>query len=193
MVSNSIDVASAGARKGDLRIKTVVLGIAAIGTIAAGALSAQGATAIKTDASWGRTARVLAPTASATTVTGNKGTVYQVPGNVYTIPESAGKTAGSNLFHSFESFSVGQGDAAVFTTRTPSLTNVISRVSGLSATSIEGLLALQPAPGSHPNFFLINPNGITFSAGAQVDVPAAFHATTAKQLNFANEIQRDDI
>ena len=132
-----------------LRIKRTALSVAAIGAVlSAGLASAQGPTVIKTDTSWGRSARTLPPTPNVTTVRGSKGTVYTVPGKVFTIPESAGKTAGTNLFHSFDTFNIGQGDAAVFTTNTASLTNVISRVTGNAPSFIEGLLALQPAAGS---------------------------------------------
>ncbi len=148
-------------------------------------VTAQTVTTIRTDTSWDRTAQTLTPSSSNTVVTGNRGATYAIPGNVYTIAEAQGRLAGANLFHSFESFSIGSGDAAVFTTTTPTLNNVISRVSGISPTTINGLLALVPAAGSNPNFFFVNPNGITFGAGAQVDVPAAFHVSTANNLNFA--------
>jgi filamentous hemagglutinin family protein len=146
---------------------------------------AQNPTVIRTDASWGRTPGSLSPSASNATVVGNRGS-YLVPGNVYVITEAQGRLAGANLLHSFESFSVGAKDAAVFTTTTPSLQNVVSRVSGGSASTINGLLALVPAAGSAPNFFFINPNGVTFGASAQVDVPASFHVSTANNLKFAD-------
>jgi filamentous hemagglutinin family protein len=152
------------------------------GSLLAGAVCAQ--TTITTDSSWGRTPATLTPSASATAVVGNRGTSYAIPGNVYTIPESQGKLAGANLFHSFQSFSVGSGDAAVFTTTTPTLNNVVSRVSGASSTQIHGLLALLPQNGGAPNFFFINPAGVTFGAGAMVDVPAALHVSTANDLRF---------
>src|SRR4051812_16736122 len=165
-----------GCRRASMRaITSAAIGLA----LASDMVAAQSVTTIKTDASWGRTAQTLNPSATNTAVAGNRGATYAIPGNVYTIAEAQGKLAGSNLFHSFETFSVGSGDAAVFTTTTPTLNNVISRVSGNSPTTINGLLALVPAAGSNPNFFFVNPNGITFGAGAQVDVPAAFHVSTA--------------
>ena len=165
-----------GARPGWIAIAILSVGVT-------DGASAQAQTAIKTDASWGRTAQTLAPGASATSFLASSGATLSVPGNLYTIPQTLGQKAGANLFHSFESFRVGTGDAALFTT-TESFNNVISRVSGSSATTINGILALQPAAGSKPNFFFINPNGIAFGAGAQVDVPAAFHVSTANELRF---------
>jgi filamentous hemagglutinin family protein len=164
-----------------MRVHIGSLILLAFGT--SGSVHAQG-TVIKTDASWARTPSAIAPSAGASTVFANNG-VYGVSGNVYTIPQTIGKAAGANLFHSFENFRVGSGDAALFTT-TSNFNNVISRVSGSSATSINGLLALLPAAGMRPNFFFINPNGITFGAGAQVDVPAGLHVSTANQLRFAD-------
>jgi filamentous hemagglutinin family protein len=155
-----------------------------VGAVFAGALGAQ--TEIQIDSSWGRTPAKLAPTASATTVVGNAGKAYTVPGGLYSIREADGKVAGRNLFHSFQSFSVGAGDAAVFTTATSTLQNVISRVSGSSPTRLDGLLMLKPENGGAPNFFFLNPAGISFGAGAQVDVPGAFHASTANRLRFSD-------
>jgi filamentous hemagglutinin family protein len=142
-------------------------------------------TSIKTDASWARTPATLSPVISNVVVPGNGGQTHPVPGNVYVIPQNLGRTAGSNLFHSFDTFNVGSGDAAIFTT-TSNLGNVISRISGSSRSAINGLLELLPAAGTRPNFFFINPNGITFSAGAQIDVPAALHVSTANNLRFAD-------
>jgi len=125
------------------------------------------AQSIKTDASWGRTAQTL---------TGPK----------YDIPQAMGKLAGNNLFHSFETFNIKTNESAVFSTTTASLQNVISRVSGGSASSINGLLQLTPAAGSAPNFFFINPAGVTFGDGALIDVQGAFHVSTANSLKFAD-------
>jgi filamentous hemagglutinin family protein len=146
---------------------------------------AQTHTVIKTDNNWGRTARTLLPSSGAASIVGNGGTTHQITGNVFTIPENLGKSAGQNLFHSFERFNVGAGDAALFTT-TNAYVNVITRISGLSPSTINGLLMLQPAAGTRPNFFFINPNGVTFGQGAQIDVPAAFYVSTADRLEFKN-------
>jgi len=129
-----------------------------------GAVLAQ---SIKTDASWSRTAQTLA-------------------GPKYDIPQVMGKLAGNNLFHSFETFNVKTGESAVFSTTTATLQNVISRVSGGSASSINGKLQLVPATGSAPNFYFINPAGVTFGAGASVDVPGAFHVSTANHLKLSD-------
>lgn len=117
---------------------------------------------------------------------GSWGRVPQSFSGQFTIPESLGRRAGDNLFHSFSRFGIASGESATFTTSTPTLANVIARVSGSEASVLDGPLRLNAAGGSAPNFFLVNPNGITFGAGARVNVPAAFHASTAQELRFAD-------
>ena len=102
----------------------------------------------------------------------------------YTIPQTLGKLAGNNLFHSFQTFNLASGEAANFSTTSPTLANVISRVTGGELSQINGTLRLTAAGGATPAFFFINPAGITFGAGASVDVPGAFHVSTANYLKF---------
>lgn len=141
-----------------------------------GASPAWGASTIVRDGSVGGPPAALTPAGTIT----RGGTTY----NAITIPESYGTRAGANVFHSFSTFNVGTGDGAVFTID-GATNNVISRVTGGTPSTINGLLTLDPgSTGSHPNFFFINPAGITFGSGALVDVPAAFHASTANYLKF---------
>ncbi len=126
---------------------------------------------IKTDSSLGFSARTLL--ASRFT-----------QGQVAVIPQSIGKQVGGNLFHSFETFNIGTNQAAYFTTNTPGLANVISRVTGGSASQIYGQLGLI-SNFATPNFFFINPAGVTFGPGASIYVPGAFHVSTANYVKFA--------
>ena len=105
---------------------------------------------------------------------------------LFVVPQALGTVAGNNLFHSFSTFNIDIGQTARFTTSTPTLANVISRVSGGSASQINGLLQLTAAAGSTPAFFFINPAGVIFGAGAAIDVPGAFHVTSADYLTFGN-------
>jgi filamentous hemagglutinin family protein len=111
---------------------------------------------------------------------GSAGPAQTLAGAQITIPQSLGATAGSNLFHSFSHFNIDTGQTVTFT-GADSLQNVISRVTGGEASSLDGLLKSE---AGHADFYLINPAGITFGAHAQVDVPAAFHASTASQLKL---------
>ena len=119
---------------------------------------------VRTDASLGQAARTLA-------------------GPTYAITESLGRRAGNNLFHSFQTFRIGSGETALFTTTTPTIANVIGRVTGGEVSTIDGTLRLQAAAGA-PALFLINPAGVVFGPGAAIDVPGAFHVSTADAIRF---------
>jgi filamentous hemagglutinin family protein len=130
-----------------------------------GALQVFPATAqIRTDATLGQSAQNLT-------------------GPNFLIPQSLGKLVGGNLFHSFQTFNVQSGEAAIFTSSSTDLSNVITRVTGGAASSISGQLRLVTAGGA-PGFFFINPAGVSFGNGALVSVPGAFHVSTAHYLKF---------
>jgi filamentous hemagglutinin family protein len=84
------------------------------------------------------------------------------------------KRSGANLFHSFERFSVSAGDTALFTSGATNLKNVITRVTGGQASTIQGTLSLKPGDASRPDFYFINPAGVVVQAGAHIDVPLVY-------------------
>lgn len=98
------------------------------------------------------------------------------------IPANLGERRGDNLFHSFKRFEIGAGESATFT-GPGSIKNVISRVTGGRASRIDGRLA---SLVGQADFWLINPNGVLFGSGAQLDVPAGFHMSTANEIVFAD-------
>lgn len=114
---------------------------------------------------------------------GTMGPAGAINGPAYIIPHTDGTVRGANLFHSFSQFNVRAGESATFT-GTASITNVLSRVTGGSASTIDGLLRVTGMPKA--NFFLINPAGVVFMPGAQLDVPAAFVVTTADEIRLAD-------
>lgn len=127
-------------------------------------------------------ALMVAPASAVVTTDGSVGAVTTLSGSMI-IPQTLGRLAGNNLFHSFATFNINGGESANFTTTTPTITNVISRVTGGMPSTINGSLKLTPAAGA-PGFYFINPAGITFGVGASIDVPGAFQVSTAEYLKF---------
>ena len=106
------------------------------------------------------------------------GTAIVHNGNTYTI--NGGTQAGANLFHSFQKFGLSPQETAHFLSN-PSIRNVLGRVVGGNASTIEGLIRLS---GGNSNLYLMNPAGIVFTQGARLDLPGSFAATTATQIGF---------
>lgn len=128
---------------------------------------------------------LLAPLVAAGQVRtdGSVGAARSLSGPTYAITESLGRRAGNNLFHSFQAFRIGSGETALFSTTTPTIANVIGRVTGGEVSTIDGTIRLQAAAGA-PALFLVNPAGVVFGAGAVIDVPGAFHVSTADSVRF---------
>lgn len=107
-----------------------------------------------------------------------------VSSGTVTIPENLGARMGNNLFHSFTQFDIGAGETARFQGAT-AIQNVIARVSGTGASQIDGTIDTQSAMPS-ANFFLMNPNGISFGSGAALNVGGSVLFTTADEIGFTD-------
>lgn len=91
-----------------------------------------------------------------------------------TIVETDGIVTPANdaLLHSFELFNVLAGESVTFTHVTPTINNILLRVTGAQASLIEGQLE------SDASLWLLNPNGVLFGEQAMVDVMGSFRTNT---------------
>ncbi len=102
-------------------------------------------------------------------------------GNDFSIPHTLGSKVGGNLFHSFDRFSLATGESGTFT-GPGDVTNILARVTGGSASNIDGTLR-STIPGA--NLFFINPKGVIFGPNASLDIDGSFTATTADYVKLS--------
>lgn len=95
-----------------------------------------------------------------------------------------GASRGSNLFHSFEQFNVGEQQTLFFNS-SPGIVNILTRITGGSPSEILGSLGVI----GNANLFLVNPNGIIFGKNARLDLNGSFLASTASSVIFSDGIQ----
>lgn len=113
---------------------------------------------------------------------GSLGAGGPIPGPNYLISSAMGKIAGNNLFQSFKQFSLVSTESATFT-GPPNIQNIVSRVTGGSASAIDGKIRsdIQGA-----NFFLLNSSGVMFGPNAQLDVSGSVAVSTANYVKTAD-------
>jgi filamentous hemagglutinin family protein len=99
------------------------------------------------------------------TLDGTMGPAGPLAGPNFTISDTLGTTRGATF------------------TGPAGLDNVISRVTGGTPSSIDGLFR-STVPGA--DVYFINPAGVIFGQNASLDVQGAFHTTTADELRFAD-------
>jgi filamentous hemagglutinin family protein len=103
-------------------------------------------------------------------------TINNIPSNLVT----GGAVRGVNLFHSFETFNISEGQGVYF--KNPiGIERIISRVTGSNPSNIFGTLGVI---GGTADLFLLNPNGIIFGSNASLDLKGSFLATTASSYIF---------
>ncbi len=92
---------------------------------------------------------------------------------------SGGAIRGSNLFHSFREFNIGEGKGGYFE-NPAAIENIFSRVTGSNPSNILGTLGVL----GDANLFFLNPNGILFGPNASLDLRGSFLGTTANSIVF---------
>ncbi|MEH1784096.1 MAG: S-layer family protein [Nostoc sp.] len=114
-------------------------------------------------------------------------TTVSQSGNNFTITN--GSAANSNLFHSFQQFSVPTGGSVTFDlVNTPNISTIFSRVTGGNISHIDGLI--QTINSKNPiSLLLINPSGIIFGANAQLNIGGSFIGTTANSIKFVDGVE----
>ena len=95
-----------------------------------------------------------------------------------------GARRGTNLFHSFESFSIPLGQDVYFL-NPEGVSRIFSRVTGASPSNIQGTLGVLGTS----DLFFINSNGILFGPDAQLQVGGSFIASTADAVQFLDGVE----
>ncbi|MEM6254323.1 MAG: S-layer family protein [Cyanobacteria bacterium P01_D01_bin.156] len=94
---------------------------------------------------------------------------------------TGGTQVGNSLFHSFDQFSIEDGDEVRFDNT--GVETIFSRVTG-GSSSIDGLIGT--ATTTSTDIFLLNPQGILFGPNATLNVNGSFLTSTADSIIFDN-------
>ena len=123
------------------------------------------------------------------------GTEVETVGSTTEITGGTRPGNGTNLFHSFDFFTLGTNDVAHFMNdmMLPT-TNIITRVIGGERSTIDGVLrANNPLDAADPmnfgaaNLWLVNPSGLLLGPNAHVEVGGSVSMSTANYLRFVGQ------
>ncbi|MDP6979085.1 MAG: CHAT domain-containing protein [Myxococcota bacterium] len=103
-------------------------------------------------------------------------------GGLFTLGEDEGirPQSGPNRFHVFDRFDVAADDTVEWASALPT-DNIFNLVTGGDASLISGRLR----SSLDADVYFVNPDGIIFGQGAELDLQGSFFASTADQLEFA--------
>ncbi|MDW8260947.1 MAG: filamentous hemagglutinin N-terminal domain-containing protein [Phycisphaerales bacterium] len=125
----------------------------------------------------------IGPAAQAQVQTdGSLGPVRTLAGPNMLVTPDLGQQRGGNLFHSFRHLNVNTGQSLTFTGPT-SVRNVLARVTGGEMTRINGRLACD-IPSA--NLYLMNPAGILWGPGAELDISGSLVMTSSDLIRFSD-------
>ncbi len=117
---------------------------------------------------------------------GNPGPLTPV-GTTWQIFDDLGRRSGSNLYHSFSIFDVGEGQTASFRPRsasTPQPSFVIARVTAGQLSTINGTVESRY---SGADLFLLNPSGFSFGPSSLVQALGSVYVSSADVLRFGGD------
>jgi filamentous hemagglutinin family protein len=139
-------------------------------------VAAAGAALLASPMAWGNPGVVL---------DGSFNGMGPLSGPNFIITAGMGRQLGPNLFQSFSSFNLTSSESATFTATgsTGPISNILARVTGGSASSIDGTINSQIAGA---NLFLLNPAGVMFGPHAQVNVTGSFVVGTPDYVQLAD-------
>ncbi len=118
---------------------------------------------------------------SITAAADGTGTVVTQQEGTFSIEQGSRSADGTNLFHSFDSFSLTAEESANFVVES-GVQNVLSRVNSIAPSVIDGLI--ETSGGGQPNVYLMNPAGVLFGPNASLNLPANLTVTTADAIGF---------
>ena len=140
-------------------------------------------------------AQVVTNITPTTTAPLDLGTNVDTVGSTTQITGGTRPGSGTNLFHSFDSFTLGTGNTAHFLNDMQLPTNnIIGRVIGGEVSTIDGTLqtnnplnAADPMNFGAANLWLVNPSGLLLGPNARVEVGGSVSMSTANYLRFEFE------
>ncbi|MCP4696673.1 MAG: filamentous hemagglutinin N-terminal domain-containing protein [Gammaproteobacteria bacterium] len=111
---------------------------------------------------------------------GSLGAGGALEGPQYGIEAEFGRQHGGNLFHSFSDFNINSEERVTFS-GPENVDNIISRVTGGNASSIDGIVESTIPEAS---LYLLNPAGVMFGPNAVLNIGGSFHVSTADYLRM---------
>ena len=106
-------------------------------------------------------------------------------GFTYDITEDLGQRIDSNLFHSFDQFSLLVGESANFS-GDPTIQHIIGRITGGVPSTLDGTLSSSIVGA---DVWLVNPAGLLLGPNAVLNVPGAVHLSTGESVQLSDQTE----